>query len=414
MRLFNTETKDYTELVPFSENEIKMYCCGFTAYDFAHIGNFRPYIWQDVLDETIRHHGYELTHVMNITDVGHLTSDSDTGEDKMTKAIKRVKGKVTTFDDAIEIARFYEDAFFQHSKLLHIRRPDIVCRATEHIQDMINWVDKLVKTGFAYIAENGNIYFDTSKAIRYGRLSHMDLESLKHGARVDIDNYKRNPTDFVIWFSKSKYEDQLLVWNTKFGVGYPGWHLECSVLASKYLGEHIDIHCGGVDHINVHHTNEIAQSEAYFGHKWVNIWMHGEFLNLDKQKMGKSLGNSINLPDLLEKGYSPEAYRHLILTSSYRKEMKFSYEALNASQLYVNKLNKKYKSLQEDISNDKEKTNIENCNIILKKFWDYLEDDLSTPRALAVMGLMLSNKELKSVDKLYIIKEMNTVLKLLQ
>jgi cysteinyl-tRNA synthetase len=413
MKLFNTETKQVEELSPTFEGEVKMYCCGFTAYDYAHIGNFRPYIWQDVLDTVIRHAGYKLTHVMNITDVGHLTSDADTGEDKMMKAARRVKGSVASFKDAIDIARFYEDAFFQHSKLLNIRRPDIICRATEHIDEMVQWVIRLKETGYAYLSEDGNVYFDTSKLSDYGRICNVQLDSLHHGARVDVDVAKKNPSDFVVWFSKSKFQDQLLVWDTPLGLGYPGWHLECSVMASKYLGERIDIHCGGIDHVNVHHANEIAQSEAYFGHKWVNLWMHGAFINFNNEKIGKSLGNAINLPVVLEKGYTPEAYRHLILTSLYRKPMNFTFEAMDGSQSFVNKLNSKYKSLHREIDSKASNVNQEAIQKVLKEFWGHLENDLSTPRALATLASVLKSNELNHSDKVVIIKEMDIALKLL-
>ncbi len=411
MKLFNTLTRQVEEFVPLQQGEVKLYCCGPTVYDYAHIGNFRTYIWQDILRKTLEHAGYKVTHVMNITDVGHLTSDGDEGEDKMMVAAKRVTGNVSTMQDVLDIARFYEDAFLSHAALLRITKPHIVARASEHITEIIDFVQTLKAKGFAYEAGN-NIYFDTAKFPDYGKMARLDIENLRHGARVAEDSLKRNATDFVLWFTKSKFENQLLVWDSPFGVGYPGWHIECSVMASKYLGARIDIHCGGIDFIQVHHTNEIAQSEAYFGHKWVNFWIHGEFINFNNVKFGKSLGNAVNSPDLLEKGYRPEAYRHLVLTSVYRKPMNFNFDALDSSQSFVDKLNKKFQEFKNG-QTDTDVINPDRVTSVLAEFWGFLENDLATPRALAVLNSVLKDKEFNNREKVLILQEMNDAFRLL-
>ncbi|MDH7483863.1 MAG: cysteine--tRNA ligase, partial [Spirochaetales bacterium] len=276
--LFNTMGRSLQKFMPLREGKVGFYGCGPTVYNFAHIGNLRTYIFEDILVRTLRRFGYEVTHVMNITDVGHLSGDDDTGEDKMVKSA-RERGK-----SVLEIAQFYTDAFFNDTSRLNIVRPTIVCKATEHIEDMIELIRRIEQNGYTYFA-GGNLYFDVSKFERYGELAGLRLDQLKAGARIDVDPNKRNPFDFVLWFTKSKFENQALLWDSPWGRGYPGWHIECSAMSMKYLGEQFDIHAGGIDHIPVHHTNEIAQSESATGHKWVNYWLHAEFLVLDKGKM---------------------------------------------------------------------------------------------------------------------------------
>lgn len=268
--VYNTLTRAKEEIIPVEKGRIKLYTCGPTVYNYAHIGNLRTYIFEDVLKKAMEYTGLEVRHVMNITDVGHLESDSDTGEDKMALGASREKKTVW------EIARFYEEAFLKDCRLLNIAAPTIVCRATEHIEDMIKFIQILEHKGFTYIA-NGNVYFSIEKYPDYARLANLSMEELEAGSRVEVDPFKKNPLDFVLWFTNSKFSNQIMQWESPWGKGFPGWHIECSAMSMKYLGERIDIHCGGVDHIPVHHTNEIAQSESAVGHKWVNYWMHGEF-----------------------------------------------------------------------------------------------------------------------------------------
>ena len=330
MKLYNTLTREKAEFVPHEEGKVKMYTCGPTVYHYAHIGNLRTYMMEDVLEKYLRYSGYDVKRVMNITDVGHLSSDADTGEDKMLKGARREKKTV------MEIARYYTDAFFADCEKLHIRRPDVVQPATGCIAEFIQLVQTLLDKGVAYEA-GGNIYFDTSKPEEYHVFNRHESEDLAVGVRegVDEDSNKRNKTDFVLWFTKSKFDDQELKWDSPWGVGYPGWHIECSGIAIKYLGEHLDIHCGGVDNIFPHHTNEIAQSEAYLGHPWCKYWFHVLHLNTTGGKMSKSKGEFLTVSLLEEKGYDPLAYRFFCLQSHYRKSLVFSWEGLdNAATAY--------------------------------------------------------------------------------
>ena len=391
IKLHNTYTQRIEPLKPINtDGVVRMYCCGPTVYNYAHIGNLRTYIFEDILRKSIIRAGLKIRHVMNITDVGHLTSDADSGDDKMLLAAEKEKKSV------LEIARKYEDKFFEHTKALNIARPDIVCRATEHITDMIKFVEKLEEKGYAYF-QNGNVYFDTSKFKDYGRLSGQNRKDLRHGARVEEDSNKRNPSDFVLWFTTSKFKDQILQWDSKWGRGYPGWHIECSTMSIKHLGERLDIHCGGVDHIAVHHENEIAQSEAFLGHKWCNMWLHGEFLQMkNDEKMSKSKGNFITLDTLIEKGYSPLAYRYLVLTSHYRAPLVFSYENLDAAASAYNKLKNKYAEFASDsgepISDNAQKL----YESLVDEFNGYLLNDLKTSQALALLWKVVKSKDLPS------------------
>ena len=300
MKLYNTLNKKIEEFVPNEEGKVKMYTCGPTVYSFAHIGNLRTYIFEDILQKGLEYIGYDVTRCMNITDVGHLTSDSDTGEDKMEKGAKR-EGKTV-----YEIADFYTEAFLHDMDSLNIKRPSIISKASSNIDTYIKMITKMLDDSYAYIS-GGNVYFDISKAKDYYKLSGMDKDLMMVGVRdsVEGDDRKRNPGDFVLWFTISKFENHIMKWDSPWGVGYPGWHIECSGIASKYLGEYLDIHCGGVDNIFPHHTNEIAQSEAYFGHKWCNYWCHGAHLNDKNGKMSKSKGGILTVSKLMEEGYSP-------------------------------------------------------------------------------------------------------------
>ncbi|MCI9678089.1 MAG: cysteine--tRNA ligase [Oscillospiraceae bacterium] len=333
MYLYNSATRRKEEFVPNHPDIVKMYTCGPTVYHFAHIGNLRSYLMEDVLEKFLRYEGYNVKRVMNITDVGHLSSDADTGEDKMLKGAKRENKSV------MDIARFYTDAFFGDCEKLNIKRPDVVEPATACIDEYIKIITKLIDTGFAYQA-GGNIYFDTSKLERYYIFNDHDAEDLAVGVRegVEEDANKRNKNDFVLWFTQSKFEDQALKWDSPWGVGYPGWHIECSGISMKHLGEDLDIHCGGIDNAFPHHTNEIAQSESYLGHKWCNFWMHVLHLNTPDGKMSKSKGEFLTVSLLEEKGYDPLAYRFFCLQSHYRKSLAFTWENLDNAQGAYNKL----------------------------------------------------------------------------
>jgi len=399
MKLYNTLTRQLEEFKPITEGKVGMYCCGPTVYSYAHIGNLRTYLNEDFLHRTLVRAGYDVHHVMNITDVGHLTSDEDTGEDKMLKAAEQEKM------DVLALARKYEDFFFDEEKDLNIIRPRTVCRATEHVQDMIEFVKKLEEKGLAYVS-GGNVYFDTVKFGHYGELSWKDISGLQHGARVEEDTNKRNPTDFVLWFTSSKFENQILQWDSPWGRGYPGWHIECSVMSSKYLGEYIDIHCGGVDHIPVHHENEKAQSEGCFGHKWVNYWVHNEFLQLKDIKMSKSLGNILTIPALKEKGYNPLAYRYLALTAHYRSLLQFTWEALDSAQAAFNNLKTRIIEIKKDLSgaiDGGKKAEL------LAKFDAAIFNDLALPQALAIMWEVVKDNSLNNATKWSILSEIDTV-----
>lgn len=396
--LYNTKTRSKEEFKPLNEKMVTMYCCGPTVYSYAHIGNLRTYIFEDLIANTLRLAGYKVKHVMNVTDVGHLTNDNDEGEDKMLIAAEREKKSV------MEIARHYEDTFFRHTQELGLKRPTIVCRATEHIEDMIKFVKSLEDKGFAYFS-NGNVYFDTAKFEKYGALSGQNREDLKHGARTEQDLNKRNDSDFVLWFTSSKFENQILQWDSPWGRGYPGWHIECSAMSTKYLGERIDIHCGGIDHIPVHHENEIAQSEAHLGHEWVNYWLHMEFLNTKSGKMSKSTGGKTTIDTLKEMGYLPMHYKYFTLTSHYRSSAVFSDEALDGAKKAYENLCDAIASLKAKVNNasltEEENNEVESLKT---EFNNYLFDDIKTPLAISHMwGVLKDNKKSEAVRLAYLL-----------
>ncbi len=343
MKLYNSLSHTKEEFVPHVPGKVSMYTCGPTVYHFAHIGNLRSYIMEDVLEKFLRYDGYDVTRVMNITDVGHLASDADTGEDKMVKGAQREHKTV------MEIAKFYTDAFFSDCRKLNIKYPDVVQPATGMIDDYIKVITTLLEKGYAYPA-GGNIYFNTSKLKQYYVFNDHDEEDLAVGVRdsVEEDQNKRNKADFVLWFTKSKFEDQALKWDSPWGVGYPGWHIECSCISMKYLGEYLDIHCGGIDNAFPHHTNEIAQSEAYLGHPWCRYWMHVHHLNTSSGKMSKSKGEFLTVSLLEEKGYDPLVYRLFCLQSHYRKGLVFSWENLDNARAAYDKLVARVAALGED------------------------------------------------------------------
>ena len=372
---YNTLTKKVETVIPNVDGKIAMYTCGPTVYHFAHIGNLRSYIMEDVLEKTLRYLGYDVKRVMNITDVGHLSSDADTGEDKMLSGAKREHKTV------MEIAKFYTDAFFEDCKKLNIKLPDVVEPATNCISEFIHMIEVLLEKGYAYVA-GGNVYFDTSKLKEYYVFNTQSENELLVGVRDDVteDENKKNKNDFVLWFTKSKFEDQALKWDSPWGVGYPGWHIECSCISMKHLGEYMDIHCGGVDNIFPHHTNEIAQSESYLGHKWCNYWFHVHHLNDKTGKMSKSKGDFLTVSLLESKGYNPLVYRMFCLQSHYRKPLEFSYEVMDNVKSAYEKLLKKIAGLSKEGEVD-EAVYAE----YRRKFEDALCNDLNTSMAITVL-----------------------------
>lgn len=401
MFLYNSASRRKEEIVPHEAGKISMYTCGPTVYHFAHIGNLRTYIMEDVLEKSLRYAGYDVKRVMNITDVGHLSSDADTGEDKMLKGAKREKKTV------MEIAQFYTDAFFADCKKLNIKKPDVVEPATNCIAEFIQMVEGLLEGGYAYIA-GGNVYFDTSKLKDYYVFNNFDAEDLAIGVRdsVSEDENKKNKTDFVLWFTKSKFEDQELKWDSPWGIGYPGWHIECSAISLKHNGEYLDIHCGGIDNAFPHHTNEIAQSEAYLGHEWCKYWFHVMHLNTSNGKMSKSKGEFLTVSLLEEKGYNPLAYRFFCLQSHYRKSQEFSYEALSNAEAAFNKLLARVGALKEDGEVD-EAVFAE----YTKKFNEVLSNDLNTSLAVTSIYDVLK-ADTNDATKLALLNDFDKVLSL--
>ena len=401
LRIYNTLTRKVEQFIPNEEGKVGMYTCGPTVYHFAHIGNLRSYIMEDLLEKTLRYIGYDVKRVMNITDVGHLSSDADTGEDKMLKGAKREHKTV------MEIAKFYTDAFFADCADLNIKTPDVVEPATNCISEFIHMIEGLLEKGFAY-ESGGNIYFDTSKLKEYYVLSNHSEEELLVGVRddVDEDGNKRNKTDFVLWFTKSKFEDQELKWESPWGLGYPGWHIECSCISVKHLGEYMDIHCGGVDNIFPHHTNEIAQSEAYLGHKWCNYWVHVHHLNDKAGKMSKSKGEFLTVSLLKSKGYDPKVYRLFCLQSHYRKPLEFSFDALDNARAAYEKLVKRIGGLGKEGEADREK-----AELYRQKFQAALCDDLNSSMALTVLYDMLK-EEMSDATKYALAEDFDKVLSL--
>lgn len=402
MKLYNTETKKIENFVPYNKDEVTMYTCGPTVYHYAHIGNLRTYISEDILEKTLNYIGFNVKRCMNITDVGHLSSDSDSGEDKMLKGAKREHKTV------LEIASMYTEAFYEDLKKLNIKIPEIISPATDNIDSYIKIITTLLEKGYAYIS-NGNVYFDVTKLDDYYRLTNHKEDEMVVGARegVEEDLGKRNQADFVLWFTKSKFEDQELKWESPWGLGYPGWHIECSCIALKNLGEHLDIHCGGVDNIFPHHTNEIAQTESYTGHKWCNFWFHGEHLNDKTGKMSKSKGEFLTVSLLESKGYDPLAYRFMCLQSHYRKQLLFSYESLDNTVVAYNKLKNKIKSLKNNLEGNIEEAK-EKYETLFKQA---LENDLNTSDALTILYDVLKS-DLNNKTKLFLVEEFDKVLSL--
>lgn len=401
--LFNTHGRTDEVFTPIEPGRVRLYTCGPTVYHYAHIGNLRTYIFEDILRRTLERAGYDVTHVMNVTDVGHLTSDEDTGEDKMLSGARREGRSVW------DIARFYEAAFFEDLKKLHIVTPHVVSRATEHIADMIAFIERILANGAGYIA-GGNVYFSVDNYPQYPELANLDVRNLKAGHRVDVDVNKRNPHDFVLWFTDSKFNDQEMKWDSPWGVGFPGWHIECTAMATRYLGEQIDIHCGGVDHISVHHTNERAQAEAAIGHQWVNYWLHGEFLVMGNgDKMGKSDPNGfLTLAELERLGFTPADYRYFCLGAHYRSALQFHWEALDGARNALQTLKNRFLDWQED--DDDTTGDPAVVERYREDFLDAMFHDLNTAQALAVLWTVVRDERLTPSDKRLLLLDFDLVL----
>lgn len=387
MKVYNTLSRDKEEFIPIEDKIVRIYSCGPTVYNYAHIGNLRTYIFMDALRRVLKHYGFTLKHVMNITDVGHLVSDGDDGEDKMAKAAK------TQNKSPWEIAEYYTGVFFNDLKRLNIETPEYTVKATDHIKGMIGFVQELVEKGYAYETSDG-IYFDIEKFPQYGKLSRVNLEEQLAGARVSVNDEKRHPADFALW--KKAPKEHIMQWESPWGMGYPGWHIECSTMAREYLGDVFDIHTGGVDHIPIHHENEIAQSEALTGKPAVKYWMHGEFLLVDGGKMSKSLGNTYTIDTLVEKGYNPLAYRYFCLNGHYRNKLNFTFDGLTAASTSLERF---YEALQKHKESNEEVSD-ELISQWKNEFCEAISDDLNIPQAIGVVwkALRHSAKSVKIYD----------------
>lgn len=398
--LFNTLTRKKEEFIPIEQGKVRMYCCGPTVYNYAHIGNLRSYFFEDILKRVLLYNGYEVIHVMNITDVGHLVSDADEGEDKMEKGAKR-EGKTVW-----EIAEFFTAAFKKDIALLNILPPSVYCKATDYIKEQIEMIKCLEKKGYTYVTSDG-VYYDTSKFPDYGKLARLDIEGLQEGLRVEFSSEKKNKTDFALWKFSPKDKQRQMEWDSPWGKGFPGWHIECSAMSRKFLGDTFDIHCGGVDHIPIHHTNEIAQSEGCTGKKFVNYWVHGEFLIEEQGKMSKSAGEFLRLQTLIDKGYLPLDYRYFLLMTHYRKKIKFSFDNLDAAKNGYNNLKHKLAELlSERAQTELRKDIIETQHNL---FLEAINDDLNTPEALALLWNIIKDDKLYPSEKIYLANDFDKV-----
>lgn len=392
LELYDTYSRSLREFVPLKPREVGMYTCGPTVYDYAHIGNLRTYVFEDVLRRVLEFNGYRITHVMNITDVGHLVSDADTGEDRMEKGSRR------TGMTAWEIAELYTNEFIQDMHRLNIQEPTVWCKATDHIQEQIDFIRCIEEKGFAYRTADG-IYFDTSRLSDYGHLARKDIEGLQAGVRIEMGE-KRHPTDFALWKFSTPGQKRQMEWDSPWGVGFPGWHIECSAMSAKYLGTFFDIHCGGEDHISVHHTNEIAQTQACYGTRLANFWMHGYFLQIDESRMGKSAGNFLRVQTLMDRGYDPLAWRYFCLNANYRAKLNFSWEGVEGANISLNRLRNAVFEWGEPGQVDQP---------YLSRFTEAINDDLNMPRALAVTWELVKS-DLPAAAKKATILEMDKVL----
>jgi len=405
LRLYNTMGRSTQVFTPITPGEVGLYCCGPTVYNYAHIGNLRTYVFEDVLRRTLEYLGYRVRHVMNVTDVGHLTDDADDGEDKMMVGARERGMSVW------EIAEFFTGAFFSDLEELNVARPTIVCKATDHIQDMQDLVTTLERRGLTY-ESGGNIYFSIRDFPRYGEMAMLDRQGLQAGARISVDEQKKDPHDFVLWFTNSKFGHQAMMWDSPWGRGYPGWHLECSAMSMKYLGEAFDIHCGGVDHINVHHTNEIAQSEGATGKPWVRFWMHGEFLVMGDDRMGKSEGNAVTLQTLKESGIDPLDYRYYLFGAHYRTQLSFSWDALSAARSARQSLNERVAALAAEGEDVEVDGLADAARSALDGMVESLSDDLNVPRALGQLWSLVKTDSVPRRERLAVVRELDRVLAL--
>jgi cysteinyl-tRNA synthetase len=400
LTLFNTLSRSKEVFEPIEPGIVKMYCCGPTVYNYAHIGNLRSYFFEDILKRVLLFNDYKVNHVMNITDVGHLVSDEDEGEDKMEKGSAR-EGKTVW-----EIAEYYTEAFKNDIAQLNILPPTIYCKATDYINEQIDLVKCLEAKGYTYTTSDG-VYFDTLKLSDYGKLARLDIEGLEEGRRIEFSDEKKHKTDFALWKFSPKGQKRQMEWDSPWGIGFPGWHIECSAMSIKFLGKTFDIHCGGVDHIPIHHTNEIAQSEACYGVKFVNYWLHGEFLIEEKGKMSKSAGGFLRIQTLIDKGYSPLDYRFFLLMTHYRKKIKFSFENLDAARNGYNNLKSKIAEIKSDKNNKPD--NEELVDKYRGEFFDCINDDLNVTEALAVLWDVLKTEDLNPADKLFLTEEFDKI-----
>jgi len=408
LQLYNTMSRSIEVFQPLTDKKVGFYGCGPTVYNYAHIGNLRAFVFQDTLARVLEWLGYDVTHVMNITDIGHLSGDVDSGEDKMVRTA-RERGQ-----SVLDIAAFYTQAFFRDMERLNNRTPSIVCKATDHIGEMIELIKRIQANGHTY-QSGGNLYFDIATFPAYGTLALLQTEDLKAGARIEVDAHKRNPHDFVLWFTKSKFENQALTWDSPWGRGYPGWHIECSAMSMKYLGEQFEIHTGGIDHIGIHHTNEIAQSEGATGKTWVRYWLHNEFLVLDKGKMSKSMGNFLTLQTLIDDGFAALDYRFFLLTGHYRSQLTFSPEALEGARNARRNLVARIARLIREAGWTCEQIpclagTFGAAQPWLDRFRGHIEQDLSTPRALSELQGLVKDASVPPEQVLHAVLEMDRVL----
>jgi cysteinyl-tRNA synthetase len=403
MKLYfhNTLTRSTDEFISIEPHKAKMYCCGPTVYNYQHIGNLRTYLFEDILKRVLIYNGYEVTHVMNITDVGHLVSDEDEGEDKMELGAAR-EGKTVW-----QIAEYYTDIFKKDLERMNILAPDIYSKATDYIKEQIEMIQCLEKKGFTYITSDG-VYYDTSKFPDYGAMARLDIKNLRAGERVEFSDEKKSPTDFALWKFSPEDKKRQMEWESPWGKGFPGWHIECSAMSVKFLGNHFDIHCGGIDHIPVHHTNEIAQAEACTGQKFVNYWLHGEFLNMGDEKMSKSKGEFLTIDVLNQKGYSAIHYRYFLLNAHYRTKLKFSFEALDSAKSGYENLKGKILRLKQATSDKTEST--DKTSTVVEQFNQKINDDMNIPEALALLWLALKDEKLSDAEKLFLVYEFDKVL----
>lgn len=409
IKLYNTLTRKKEIFKPLKKKEVGLYTCGPTVYDFAHIGNLRTYVFEDILRRALEYNGLEVKHVMNITDVGHLSSDADSGEDKMAKALKR-EGKELNEKSMLALADFYTQAFKKDIRLLNIQEPKTWCKATEYIKEQIKLVEKLVANNYAYETDSA-IYFDTSKLADYGKLAKLDMAGMQTGVSADKKTDKKNPADFALWLKLTgENKNHIMNWDSPWGKGFPGWHIECSAMSMAHLGDNFDIHCGGVDHISVHHTNERAQNIGASGHEVVHFWMHSEFLVMKKEKMAKSAGNFLTLSVLIEKGFHPLAYRYFCLGAHYRSTLTFSWKAIEGAQSALQNLQEKILNIKTQMPNAKSKLQISNINGYQKKFLSAINDDLNMPQALAVVWELIKDENVESEEKYATLLDFDRVL----